>query len=94
MFLLAFYQNIYNTTDHPKVASTLNSIAVVYSELGQHEKAVQAFENVIGKALKNSGSSRRMRSNSRAVTKEQGEIERGGGVGGKMLMIQAYNKEG
>lgn len=37
--------------DHPDVASTYFRIARQYSNLGQHEKALQAFQEVLGKEL-------------------------------------------
>ena len=45
-------KKIYNGTDHPDVANTFYSIAQQYSNLGQYEKALQAFENVLGKPIK------------------------------------------
>ena len=42
-------KKIYKDTEHPSIATTFYSIAEQYSNLGQYEKALQAFQDVLGK---------------------------------------------
>jgi tetratricopeptide (TPR) repeat protein len=46
---LALRKKIYQDKEHPSIASTFYSIAQQYSNLGQYEKALQAFQDVLGK---------------------------------------------
>ena len=43
------YKKIHNNSENPTISSTLNSIAIQYSNLGQYEMALQTFQDVIGK---------------------------------------------
>jgi hypothetical protein len=46
---LALQKKIYHDNDHPDIATTFYSIAQQYSNLDQYEKALQAFQEVLGK---------------------------------------------
>jgi tetratricopeptide (TPR) repeat protein len=43
---------LYNTSDHPNVASTMYYIAEQLSYLGQYQKALEAFQEVLSKRRK------------------------------------------
>jgi tetratricopeptide (TPR) repeat protein len=45
--LLALRKKIYGEYNHPEVSTTLYSIAQQYSKLGQYEKALKAFQDVL-----------------------------------------------
>lgn len=40
---------IYNTSEHPQIATTLAQIAEQWSNLGEYQKALKQFERVLGK---------------------------------------------
>ncbi len=46
------FENIYKGVENPQVATTVYSIAQQYSKMGQYEKALQVFQNVLGKNFK------------------------------------------
>jgi tetratricopeptide (TPR) repeat protein len=48
-FYIAIYKKLYNTSDHPQVATAMYSIAQQLSNLGQYQKALEAFQEVLGK---------------------------------------------
>ncbi len=49
---LALEKKIYQDKEHPSIATTFHEIAKQYSNLGQYEKALQAFQDVLGKGRK------------------------------------------
>jgi hypothetical protein len=48
---LVIEKKIYDGTDHPSIANTLYSIAQQQGNLGQFEKALQGYEDVLGKRI-------------------------------------------
>jgi hypothetical protein len=40
---------IYKTTDHPEVATTLSKIAQEWSNMGDYQNALTQYERVLGK---------------------------------------------
>ena len=39
---------LFKTEDHPDVAATLNNMAIIYSQSGQYQTAIEIMENVYG----------------------------------------------
>ncbi len=44
---------IYKTVEHPSVATTLSIIAQQWSNMGDYQKALTQFEQVLGKKMNN-----------------------------------------
>jgi hypothetical protein len=49
---LALRKVIFKDQDHPSIANAFYAMAQQYSNLGQCEKALQAFQDVLGKRRK------------------------------------------
>ena len=48
-FLLEMRKRIYKDMSHPDIVTSLFSLAQQLSLLGQYQKSLEAFENVLGK---------------------------------------------
>jgi tetratricopeptide (TPR) repeat protein len=48
-FCIALRRKLFNTSDHPQVANAMYSIGLQLSNLGQYQKALEAFQEVLGK---------------------------------------------
>ncbi len=51
ILFIGIYKKIFNTDEHPRIATTLINIASIHQDLGHYDKALEINQKVYGKKI-------------------------------------------